>query len=81
MNDIFDNGWTWMAIAVFAFAILIVSLLVFYRHEQNALRNITYPIWVKQTGNPKNLTVDEWMILQRWSRNQDTQTLMPIIVR
>lgn len=38
----------------------------------------SYRAWVKQTGNPKSLTFDEWRALVRATEHHDDTTFVPI---
>lgn len=58
--------------AVMAAIVMLVLFLVWSSWYQAAVEKPkAYAAWVKQTGNPKQLTYDEWKSLHNASKDHD----------
>lgn len=69
--------FTWPEWATIGVIVLIMALIfggICYQEKQ--MLECAFPAWVKQTGNPKNLTYDEWRALVRVSQKSDSTTVV-----
>lgn len=48
-------------------------------HKESVEMPEAYRAWVKQTGNPKELTFEEWRALKR-ADERDGTTVVPVII-
>lgn len=60
----FKRTWHIMLIVVILSALMTGLFIVTDRSVENR-KNEIYRVWVKQTGNPKNLTRDEFFVLKQ----------------
>jgi hypothetical protein len=73
-----------VAVEVFVL-IVIIALLGFIGfsiyHKESVEMPESYQSWVKQTGNPKSLTYEEWRSLVRVKQDQEpAPVIVPIII-
>ena len=60
-----------------AIAGIIVGMAA-YTVEERKKQPATYHAWAKQTGNPKNLTFDEWKLLMKASERSHDVWFVPV---
>lgn len=54
------------------FGVLIASMPYANKMEREA----TFRAWVKQTGNPKNLTIQEWSLLRNMEKEEGSTSII-----
>lgn len=64
----------WVIIAII---VALLSIVVWSCHyKATVTMPAAYQAWVKQTGNPKELTYEEWRSLMRANERQSDQTII-----
>jgi hypothetical protein len=72
------GGWTLIETFVVTTIIVLLAATIWTgRYYVTVQLPESYRAWVKQTGNPKNLTYDEW---RAFMRSQDNAQIVPVII-
>ncbi len=61
--------FTIVVLGIIAFILTIAYFVEIQRTERYAK---AYPAWVKQTGNPKELTFEEWRAIKESEKREDS---------
>lgn len=61
-----NHGWCWIETCIVVALIGVLSVAIWIDvHKERVQMPEAYRAWVKQTGNPKELTYSEWRALAR----------------
>ena len=68
--------WRPIILAVIGLLVGIFLILVSIAREEARELERGYPAWVKQTGNPKELTFEEWCALKKVMTPEEKVTVL-----
>lgn len=69
IKDAREIGWFFrqcfgIILAYLVFILMLCGIVFLVSWYEEAKLQKTYPVWIKQTGNPKELTYEEWKLLR-----------------
>ena len=71
------RGFTLIEVCiVLAILGLLAVIVVGALHKERTEMPAAYAAWVKQSGNPKELTYDEWRVLMKANERQNDSTVI-----
>lgn len=72
------RGFTMVEVVIVVAIIGLLAAIVLgvHHHKEKVVMPAAYSAWVKQTGNPKELSYDEWRTLMKANERQRDNTVI-----
>lgn len=76
LKEMSTPEWVIIGTIIALMSFLVFSCYYIERYKATVTMPAAYQAWVKQTGNPKELTYEEWRSLMRANERQNDTTVI-----